>query len=415
MRPCSAWRNRFGATGPCVPKKILFHSAVHHFLAAAAGCRAADAPSAAEWTRFIDTLSFTDLGNGAVEVRHEYPAAGAIQFSARDATLYQRGDSARHRGLQASLVFQAEDATGQHNAAFFRDLVLKAADQARLPRTPLVKRSDGGDTDAARLRSEADFHDEWATSARTAVVDVRKMNEACTAPEMRYITRTLGDVRGKRLLDVGCGLGEASVYFALRGASVTASDLSPGMLDRTRELAHTNHVQLDTVLSSSESLRLPEGTRFDIIYIGNALHHVDIPRTMTQLVAHLEDDGVFASWDPVAYNPVINIYRKIAKAVRTEDEHPLTRRDVRTVESHFQTSSSRYFWLFTLVVFVLMVLQRRNPNRERFWKTVVEEGDRWAWIYNPLERIDNWVLRWIPILRPLCWNVVIIGRNPRRQ
>jgi hypothetical protein len=22
-------------------------------------------------------------------------------------------------------------------------------------------------------------------------------------------------------------------------------------------------------------------------------------------------------------------------------------------------------------------------------------------------------LRWVPVLRPLCWNVVIIGRRPR--
>jgi len=398
-----------------VPKKILFHSAVHHFLVAAAECRARDARSAAEWTRFVDTLSFSDLGNGAVEVRHHYPTPGTLRFTVRDATLYQRGDNARHRVLQAPLVFQEADATLQHNAAFFRDRVLQAADQAHLVRTAPSPHDAAGTAESARLRSEADFHDEWATSVRPETVDVRNMNEACTAPEMRFIARTLGDVRGKRLLDVGCGLGEASVYFALCGAQVTASDLSPGMLAHTRELAAANHVTLTTVLSSSESFELPEGTRFDIIYIGNALHHVDIPRTMTQLVAHLSDDGVFASWDPVAHNPVINIYRRIAMAVRTDDEHPLTLADVREIRSHFATSSSRYFWLFTLAVFVLMVLQRRNPNRERFWKTVVEEGDRWAWIYNPLERVDTWALRWIPFLRPMCWNVAIIGRNPRRS
>lgn len=414
MRPSSAWPKASG-TSARVPKKILFHSAVHHFLAAAADCRARDVSSAAEWTRFVDSLSFADLGNGKVEVRHEYPTPGTLQFTVRDATLYQRGDNERHRVAQAPLVFRDADATLERNAAFFRDRVLQAADQARLARTQHPGDDPLDAAESARLRSEADFHDEWATNARPETVDVRRMNEACTAPEMRFITHTLGDLRGKRLLDVGCGLGEASVYFAMCGADVTATDLSPGMLAHTQALAAANQVTLTTVLSSSESFDVADGARFDIVYIGNALHHVDIPRTMAQLVAHLADDGVFVSWDPVAYNPLINIYRRIATAVRTADEHPLTLADIRQIRSHFATSTTRYFWLFTLTVFVLMVLQRRNPNRERFWKTVVDEGDRWAWIYLPLERLDHWVLRWLPFLRPLCWNVVVVGRNPRRS
>ncbi len=36
--------------------------------------------------------------------------------------------------------------------------------------------------------------------------------------------------------------------------------------------------------------------------------------------------GSFVSWDPILYNPLINIYRKLATEVRTKDEHPLTTR-----------------------------------------------------------------------------------------
>jgi 2-polyprenyl-3-methyl-5-hydroxy-6-metoxy-1,4-benzoquinol methylase len=47
----------------------------------------------------------------------------------------------------------------------------------------------------------------------------------------------LGDIRGKRLLDVGCGLGENSLLFAKWGAQVTAVDVSGGALAVARQRA----------------------------------------------------------------------------------------------------------------------------------------------------------------------------------
>jgi len=60
----------------------------------------------------------------------------------------------------------------------------------------------------------------------------------------------------------------------------------------------------------------------------------------------------------------------------------------------------------------MAVVQRRNPNEERYWKKIVGEADQWAWLYHPLELLDKLLLL-IPLLRPLCWNVVIVGRGPR--
>ncbi|MEJ1974402.1 MAG: hypothetical protein WDM96_18690 [Lacunisphaera sp.] len=60
----------------------------------------------------------------------------------------------------------------------------------------------------------------------------------------------------------------------------------------------------------------------------------------------------------------------------------------------------------------MAVFQRRNPNKERYWKKVVEEADSWAALYYPLEMLDK-VLLLVPFLRPLCWNVVIVGRGPK--
>jgi SAM-dependent methyltransferase len=180
-----------------------------------------------------------------------------------------------------------------------------------------------------------------------------------------------------------------------------------------RQLARRHGVSIETHVSAAEDLGLGD-RQFDVIYIGNTLHHVDLEATLDRVLRHLKPGGTYASWDPVAYNPLINLYRRLATRVRTPDEHPLRLRDVRAIRSRFATVEVRWFWLSTLLIFVWMAaVQRRSPNRERYWKTVIDEADRWKNVYRPLEQLDGFLLRWLPFLRPLCWNVVIVGRGPQ--
>lgn len=264
-----------------------------------------------------------------------------------------------------------------------------------------------------RLEREERFHNSWAAAAETESIDVIRLNEAETAPEIRYICERLGALAGKSVLDIGCGLGEASIYFALKGAKVTGVDLSEQMLSATQMLAKRYNVYVETVHCSAESLCLPPKASYDIVYAANLFHHVDIAETLARISPHLKKDGILASWDPVAYNPLINLYRRIATKVRTVDEHPLRLSDIRIFRQFFGSVEYRYFWLTTLTIFIIMtVFQRRNPNRERFWKKVVEESARWAPLYRPLKKLDDLLLTWLPFLRPLCWNVVILAREP---
>lgn len=262
-----------------------------------------------------------------------------------------------------------------------------------------------------RVETEREFHDDWATGETVDKIDVAQISSVCTAPEMRWISQRLGDLSGKTLLDVGSGLGEAGVHFAMQGADVTVLDLSSKMLEFASELAHSHGVEVRTHLASAEDVALAKDQKFDVIYAGNVLHHVDLETTMKKLLPHLSDNGVFVSWDPITYNPAINVYRVIATDVRTPDESPLKWRDIRKVRSYFQHSETQYFWLTTLIIFVSMyVIQRRNPNKERFWKVILSEGEKWSWLYKPLEKLDRGLMFLLPPLRLLCWNVVIFGQ-----
>ena len=264
--------------------------------------------------------------------------------------------------------------------------------------------------------SEEEFHDDWASKEQVNLIDVISANEALTAPEMRYITKKILKHGGHTLLDVGCGLGEASVYFAQKGFAVTALDVSQEMLNVTVKLAELYKTSVNTIHTSAEVLQINAQDKFDIIYVGNLFHHVNIETTLLKLKQHLNPDGLLISWDPVAYNPIINIYRRIAADVRTKDEHPLRLSDFKLFRKHFTEVKTKYFWFTTLVIFIIMFLiQRRNPNKERYWKTVVHESSRWAWLYYPLEILDKVLLSLLPPLKLLCWNVVIVSQKVKNN
>ena len=96
------------------------------------------------------------------------------------------------------------------------------------------------------LQKEEKFHDEWAESIVIEDVKVDEFFEACTAPENRIIMKSMGDISGKKILELGCGAGEASVYMAKKGGDVVATDLSEGMLKVCLKLADIHNVKLQT-------------------------------------------------------------------------------------------------------------------------------------------------------------------------
>lgn len=269
----------------------------------------------------------------------------------------------------------------------------------------------GRKVEGASHRREADFHDAWASSTPLDQIRVRECFESPTAVENRFILEMMGNLRGKRLLDIGAGLGESSVYFALQGADVTMVDISPAMVETARRLAALHGVGLDGIVSAGEDLRLPEG-QFDIVYIANTIHHVqDRGSLLAQVRSALKPGGWFFAYDPLAYNPAIQVYRRMAMAVRTPDEAPLTLADVRLARKYFPNLRHREFWLLSLALFLkYYVVDRVHPNQDRYWKRILGETRCSLWWWLPLGALDS-VLTRLPLVRWLSWNMVMWGQK----
>ena len=97
--------------------------------------------------------------------------------------------------------------------------------------TPKTKKENNVD-EAERL-----FHDDWASKIDVNLIDPTISFESKVALEGRWIFEKIGNVKGLKLLELGSGAGEGAVYFAMKGANVTATDLSPGMLKVAVKLA----------------------------------------------------------------------------------------------------------------------------------------------------------------------------------
>lgn len=257
---------------------------------------------------------------------------------------------------------------------------------------------------------EIDFHDAWAAGADINSIKIDEMFEAVTAPEKRFCLQLMGPLKGKKILDVGPALGESSIYFASRGAAVTAVDISPNMVDICVRNGRIKGVDINGVVSSGESLNLPDN-HFDIAYAACILHHVaDKEKLIANIHKTLRPGGLFIAIDPLKYNPAINVYRRIATQVRTEDEAPMGFDDLAVSRKYFSGIRHREFWFLTLALFVkYFLLDRKDPNKKRYWQAVIEENEKTiGWWFVPLLKMDSLLLR-LPLVKALAWYMVQWG------
>jgi tellurite methyltransferase len=74
------------------------------------------------------------------------------------------------------------------------------------------------------------------------------------------------------LLDIGCGEGRNAVFFARNGYKVTAFDLSPKGVEKTKRMALEAGVPIDVFQADLNEYRLDK--HYDILFSGGVLHYI---------------------------------------------------------------------------------------------------------------------------------------------
>ena len=101
--------------------------------------------------------------------------------------------------------------------------------------------------------------------------------------------------KGKRVLEVGCGIGTAAVNFARFGADYTGVELSEASLKLTRQRFDVYGLDGRFVLCNAEQLsRHVESNFYDLVYSFGVIHHSPNQRAIIEEVRKvIRNDGEF--------------------------------------------------------------------------------------------------------------------------
>ena len=240
-----------------------------------------------------------------------------------------------------------------------------------------------------RLAREAEFHDHsYSTNLRESEVgkfySVAKRSYDC------YHRLVFNDVRGKDILEYGCGINSDGLELAKQGANVTGIDISPVAIEESDTLAREAGVteQVSYHVMNAEELTFPDNS-FDLVCGIGILHHLNLEKGYREVSRVLRPGGIAVFHEPLGHNPLINRFRNRTPHLRTPDEHPLLRHDLAEAKRYFSHTHLHFFHLTSLGIVPL----RNSP------------------LFKPLyaltEGVDRAIMTLIPPLRGWAWYCVM--------
>jgi ubiquinone/menaquinone biosynthesis C-methylase UbiE len=247
----------------------------------------------------------------------------------------------------------------------------------------------------SRKEREKIFHDRLSTQGnRGHAVTFYTI----TSSIKEYYTRFLEErCPGKQVLEIGCGPGGRACDLAEMGAFITGIDISEEAVKKAQAKAEQRHITTARFeVMDAEALSFPDNF-FDIVFGGGVLHHLNIERAYREIARVLKPNGEAIFIEPLAYNPLVRLYRKLTPSLRSADEHPLLERDIEMAQRYFQTVNIRYYYLISLLGIPFAGVP------------VVKYG------VGLLEALDRLVFSFIPSTRKYAWMCTIVLGHPRRH
>jgi len=232
-----------------------------------------------------------------------------------------------------------------------------------------------GISERDRAEVERSAAEAASTVLRPIEVDRYVNPSGDTSYPLEFAHYLLGDVRGKTVLDLGCGSGENLIPLIKRGANVIAIDISPELVDLSRRRVESYGLTATYAVRSAYETGLPDSS-VDVVFSMSLLHHLDLPRASAEIRRILRPGGMFILKEPIRFSASMNRLRRLFPAPEvdiSDYEHPMTREEIAVVSSGFNILAKRSF---------------RLPMIPLFQKLKLRPKQLWS--------LDSWILRTFP-------------------
>ncbi len=125
-----------------------------------------------------------------------------------------------------------------------------------------------------------DSHVSFGPGASTGRADVLSYGPDAGTEDDFHL---LGDLKGKRVLELGCGTGQRSIAFARQGATAIGVDFSPEMIDAAKRLCERERVRVEIRHSDLADLAFLRADSVDLVVSVYALSYArDVERVVRQ-------------------------------------------------------------------------------------------------------------------------------------
>ena len=162
-----------------------------------------------------------------------------------------------------------------------------------------------------------------------------------------------------RALEVGAGLETISIENEIT-FSLSSIDISTKAIAALKSKIISSNVTFEV----ADGHNLPySDNEFDLIFARGVLHHLDLEAGISELKRVLSPKGKVVFGEPLAGNPLIQIYRLLTPKLRTPDERPLKSKDIKFVRNSFERISVKYYGFLT--IFTAILTNRHSVLAER--------------------------------------------------